>query len=310
MLMSGIDRKDLKGVFAPIPTPLGEDGEVSLSAVRSNMERWVRSGLAGVVVFGSNGEAPYLSWDEKVRLIEAVIQANAGRRLVIAGTGQETTRDTIRLTQKAAGLGAQAALVLPPHFYKNAMTNAVLAAHYRAVADESPIPVIIYNMPGNTGLNLGSELVAELSNHANIAGLKDSSGNIVQIAEIVATAREGFAVFAGSGSYLLPTLAVGGVGATAAVSNVFPDECAAVIRLFDQGDVRGARELQLKLMEINRAVTSRWGVPGLKAAMDIIGLYGGLPRRPMLPLGEAERQELARIIGRTGFLRRKGCARE
>jgi 4-hydroxy-2-oxoglutarate aldolase len=181
------------------------------------------------------------------------------------------------------------------------MTNAALAAHYRAVADESPIPVIIYNMPGNTGLNLGSELVAELSNYPNIVGLKDSSGNIVQIAEIVAMAKEGFAVFAGSGSYLLPTLAVGGVGATAAVSNVFPDECAAVISLFDQGDIRGARELQLKLMKVNRAVTGRWGVPGLKAALDIIGLYGGPPRRPMLPLGEAERQELAMIIDRTGF---------
>lgn len=308
--MSGIDKKDLKGVFAPIPTPLGEDGEVLLSAVRGNMERWASSGLAGVVVFGSNGEAPYLSWDEKVRLMEAVIQANSGRKLVIAGTGQETTRGTIRLTQKAAELGAQAALVLPPHFYKNAMTSAALAAHYRAVADESPIPVIIYNMPGNTGLNLGSELVAELSNYPNIVGLKDSSGNIVQIAEIVAMSKEGFAVFAGSGSYLLPTLAVGGVGATAAVSNVFPDECAFVISLFDQGDIQGARQLQLKLMEVNRAVTSRWGVPGLKAAMDIIGLYGGPPRRPMLPLGEAERQELARIIDRTGFLSRTGPCRE
>jgi len=215
---------------------------------------------------------------------------------VIAGTGVETTTETIRLTAETAKAGAQAALVLPPFYFKAAMGNAALITHYKAVADASPIPIMLYNMPGNTGLNLTSGLVAELSHHPNIIGIKDSGGNIVQIAEIVAKSKPGFIVFAGSGSFLLPTLAVGGRGTTAALANIAADELADIYDAFMANDMQKAKEAQLKVMDINAAVTSRWGVPGLKAAMDMMGYIGGRPRLPMLPLPEKERAELAKIV--------------
>jgi 4-hydroxy-2-oxoglutarate aldolase len=292
----------LRGVFAPIATPFTDSGDVALESLAVNLDRLGTSDLAGLVVLGSNGEACYLSAEEKIDLVSFVVAKNTWGKAIIAGTGVETTRDTVTLTQQVADRGADAALVLPPHYYKSNMTNAVLRKHYEAVADASPIPIIIYNMPGNTGINLSSDTVIALSAHPNIVGIKDSSGNLVQIGEIIAGAGPGFAVFAGSGSYLLPSLALGAAGATAAVANVFPNECAAVQKHFEAGELDRARELQLRLMEINRAVTTRWGVPGLKAAMDLVGYYGGPPRKPMLPLGSEEREELARIIQRTGFV--------
>lgn len=290
------DLSMIKGIFAPIATPFDEAGEIDYKALASNMATWDKTRMAGYVVLGSNGEANFLTFDEKVKLIAEVARINAGRKLVIAGTGVETTAETVALTKKAAEAGAQVALVLPPFYYKAAMGNAALSAHFKAVADASPIPVMLYNMPGNTGLNLSSSLVAELSFYPNIVGLKDSGGNIVQIAEIAAKSKPGFIVFAGSGSYLLPTLAVGGHGTTAAVANIAADELADIYEAFMKGDMVASKKAQHKVMELNAAVTSRWGVPGLKAAMDMMGYTGGKPRLPMLPLPEKDRLELAKIV--------------
>ncbi len=294
--MSAFDVSMIKGVFAPIATPFTDAGGLDFASLKKNMQIWDKTRLAGYVVLGSNGEANFLTFDEKVRLVAEVAELNGGRKLVIAGTGVETTTETIRLTAETAKAGAQAALVLPPFYFKAAMGNAALITHYKAVADASPIPIMLYNMPGNTGLNLTSGLVAELSHHPNIIGIKDSGGNIVQIAEIVAKSKPGFIVFAGSGSFLLPTLAVGGRGTTAALANIAADELADIYDAFMANDMQKAKEAQLKVMDINAAVTSRWGVPGLKAAMDMMGYIGGRPRLPMLPLPEKERAELAKIV--------------
>ena len=294
--MSAFDVSMIKGVFAHIATPFTDAGGLDFQSLKKNMEIWDKTRLAGYVVLGSNGEANFLTFDEKVSLVAEVARINEGRKLIIAGTGVETTAETIKLTAETAKAGAQAALVLPPFYFKAAMGNAALSMHYRAVADASPIPIMLYNMPGNTGLNLTSGLVAELSNHPNIIGIKDSGGNIVQISEIVAKSKPGFIVFAGSGSFLLPTLAVGGKGTTAALANIAADELADIYDAFMAGDMQKAKQAQLKVMDINAAVTSKWGVPGLKAAMDMMGYIGGRPRLPMLPLPEKEKAELAKIV--------------
>ncbi len=294
--MSGIDVQRIKGIFAPIVTTFDEAGELDLKSMKANLDKWEKTRMAGYVVLGSNSEANYLSFDEKIRLVSYVVEENRGKKVVIAGTGVETTKDTIALTKAVAQEGAEAALVLPPFFFKASMNNTVLAAHYRAVADASPIPILIYNMPGNTGLNLDSNLVSELSFHQNIIGIKDSGGNLVQIGEIIAKSKPGFVVFAGSGSYILTTLVLGGHGTTAALANVLPDTLADIYDAFMAKDLERARKIQLKVMDINKAVTAKYGVPGLKAAMDMIGYVGGKPRLPMLPLPEKDRMDLERIL--------------
>jgi 4-hydroxy-2-oxoglutarate aldolase len=291
-----------RGVFAPLPTPFDAGEEIAWPQLRDNLARWERTELTGVVVLGSNGEFPYLDPGEKERLIAFVRENFPRERPVIAGTGCESTRETIRLTRRAAALGADAALVLNPSYYKGAMTDAALKEFFLAVAEASPIPVLLYNMPRNTGINLSAELVAALSAHPNIAGVKDSGGNIVQIAETVAGAREGFAVFAGSGGFLLATLLMGGVGGTLAVANLLPGHGAKIAALAAEGRVEEARRLQLEILPLNAAVTTRWGVAGLKAALDLLGYYGGPPRRPSLPAGEDVRGRLRTMLLQAGAL--------
>ena len=183
------------------------------------------------------------------------------------------------------------------------MTEPVLARFYRDVADASPLPVILYNMPRNAGINISAKLACELSKHPNIIGIKDSGGNIVQIADMIRNSAEGFAVFAGSASFLYASLVLGATGGTLALANVFPNECARLQTLFEAGKLKEARDLQMTLIDSNNAVTGRWGIPGLKAAMEMIGLYGGDPRPPLLPLGEADREALRKVLMQTGFFR-------
>lgn len=283
-----------EGVYPPIPTPF-EAGEISLARLEANLERWLATDLTGFVVAGSNGESAFLTFDERVALIGAV-RGKAPDRRVIAGTGLETTAQTIELTRACADAGADAALVLPPHFFTGSMTPDVLRRHFEAVADASPVPTLLYNMPKNTGINLGADLVAVLSHHPNIVGIKDSGGDIVQISEIVSRTEPDFHVFAGSGSFFLPALAVGAKGGMMAVANVLPEACCTLYALARAGRYDAARPIQQALLTANAAVTSRYGVPGLKAAMDTLGYFGGDPRLPLLPLSEGEKQAVADIL--------------
>jgi len=291
----------LHGIYAPIATPF-VDGKIAYDKLEKNLQFWLKSDLTGLVVMGSNGEFVLLSPEEKDELMRFVCARAKGKKPVIAGTGAESTMETIRLNKKAAEAGADAVLVVTPNYYKGDMTDPVLARFYRDVADASTLPVILYNMPRNAGINISAKLAVELSKHPNIIGVKDSGGNIVQIADMIRNASEGFSVFAGSASYLFATLALGGTGGTLALANVFPNECACLQKLFEAGKIKEARDLQMTLIDSNNAVTARWGIPGLKAAMEMIGLYGGDPRPPLLPLGEADREALRKVLTQTGFL--------
>ncbi len=293
----------LHGIYAPIATPFAR-GKIAYDRLEENLKFWLGSDLEGIVVMGSNGEAVLLSPQEKEELVRFVCSKARGKKAVIAGTGAESTAETIRLSEQASEAGADAVLVVTPSYYKGSMTDPVLARFYTEVADASPRPVILYNMPRNTGINISAKLAVELSKHPNIIGIKDSGGNIVQIADMIRSAAAGFAVFAGSASFLYTSLILGAAGGTLALANVFPNECARLQILFEAGRFEEARNLQMLLMDTNNAVTAGWGIAGLKAALDMIGLYGGDPRPPLIPLGEGDRKELRKILTRTGFLSR------
>lgn len=285
----------LQGIYAPIPTPF-ENDQIAFDKLAANMEFWLASKLTGIVVMGSNGEFVVLSQEEKKELISKACKMIQGRKPVLAGIGCESTKETIELAKHAADAGADAALALSPNYYKRAMSDELNKAFFQEVADACPIPLVMYNMPANTGINLSSKLIADMAKHPNIIGVKDSGGNIVQIAEIINSTPPDFSVFAGSASFLYPSLVLGATGGTLALANVLPDECAEIQELTEAGRHAEARALQLKLLDINNAVTARWGVSGLKAALEMQGLFGGEPRKPLLPLGEQERKTLAAIL--------------
>jgi 4-hydroxy-2-oxoglutarate aldolase len=284
------------GIYPPLPTFFDDQEELDLVTLQRHIRRLHDSGIAGYVLMGTNGEAVHLASDERMKVIEAardVIGNNAIQPL-IAGCGDQSTRTTLAHCRQAAQHGADVALVLPPFYYKGRMQRDALLAHYRTVADASPLPVLIYNMPdASAGIDLDAETVCALAEHPNIIGVKDSAGNVTKLAQIVANVPDDFRVFAGSASYLLPALVTGAVGAVAALANVFPREVCLVQALFDAGELAKARRLQARIIPANAAVTTLYSVPGLKAALEIVAGYGGRPRRPLLPLSLAERDRLA-----------------
>ena len=294
--------KKIEGVFAPIATPFGADGEVDFGKYAENLAKFDKSGLAGITVLGSNGEFPLLSRSEKLALITATRKGMSADKPILAGTGCESLREAVELTKESADLGVDVALVINPCYYKSNLNESVLEKFYVALADASPIPLMVYNMPGNTGINLSSSLVIKLSHHPNIVGLKDSGGNIVQISEIIAGAPENFSVFAGSASYLLATTVLGGKGGTLATANVAPDLCAEIFSLCLKKDYEKARKIQLDLLELNACVTSRHGIGGMKAAMDLAGFYGGKPRLPLQPASDAALADIRKQIEKLGLL--------
>ncbi|MBA1335978.1 MAG: hypothetical protein HPY66_1797 [Firmicutes bacterium] len=291
------------GIYTPIVTPFNEREEIDYCKMKHNLDRWSETNLDGIVVLGSNGEFVYLTMPEKLELVEFVINNFTADKKIIVGTGCESTRETIELNYIVADLGADAVLVLPPSYFKGSMNDDVLYRHYVDIAEECPVPVMIYNMPKNTGINLPSSLVAKLSQHPNIVGIKDTSGNITQLAELVRDTEDGFSVFAGNAGYLLPALAVGAKGATLALANILPNECCEVVSLFREGKIASAGELQQKLLEPNNLVTAKLGVPALKAALDMLGYQGGIPRRPLRPLSDDDRETVKNALIRFGVLK-------
>lgn len=285
-----------KGIYTPIVTPFGEDEEICYKSLKHNLARWGKTELDGIVVLGSNGEFCYLNEREKLDVVEYSRENFNIDKKVIAGATCESTKETISLIKKFADLGVDAALILPPNYYKNSMKEDVLLDHFLNVAEASPIPIMLYNMPLNTGINLSSSLVAKASLHKNIVGIKDTSGNIVQLEEIIRDTDENFATFAGNAGYLFPALCVGARGATLALANILPEDCCKLVKLFKEGNYEKARDLQFKMIEINSLVTGKLGIPALKAALDILGYMGGYVRRPLKPLSSQDMDSLKKIL--------------
>lgn len=292
----------LQGIYPPIPTPFAGDGTMAGGPLRENLAWWTGTGLAGFVALGSNGEYVALSEREKLDVIRVCREAIPTEQSLIAGTGAESTVETLHLSRQAAALGADAVIIVTPHYYRSRMDAASLLAHYRAVADGSPVPVLLYNVPANTGLDMPADVVLRLAEHPNIVGIKDSSGNMPSMAEVLRAKPRDFAVFAGSAGFLLPALALGAAGGIVALANVAPEPTVALYDAFVAGNLTAARALQLRLLPVNAAVTARWGVPALKAALDRVGHYGGPPRLPLLPLGAAERARLEDILAEAGLI--------
>jgi len=288
----------LTSVFPPMPTPF-RDGEVDASAIRFNVERWMRAGLGGIVALGTNGESALLDDDESDLVLSATRDVVPRDRTVIAGTGRESTRATIAASKRAAALGADAVLVRTPSFFKSLCTQALLIRHYSAVADESPIPVLLYNFPASTGVAFTPDTVATLAEHKNIVGMKESGTDAAAFAAFVDAAPDRFSMLAGTGTVFYADLCLGAVGGILAIAAVEPELCLRLMAIVQQGKHAEGRRLQALMTPLARMVTSGYGVPGLKAALDIAGYKGGDPRAPLAPAtAEAREQiraELARV---------------
>jgi 4-hydroxy-2-oxoglutarate aldolase len=290
----------LEGVFPPIPTPFDAQGDVFYEALTQNLAHWHQYDLSGYVVLGSNGETAYLGEQEKAKVLEKAREAIPPDKLMIAGTGCESVRQTISLTGQAARIGADAALVLTPHFF--GLKSGNLVSYYCAVAEASPIPVILYNVPKFTHVDLDAATIAQAASHPNIIGIKDSGGNITKIADTVRRTGRDFQVLAGSAGFLFAGLAVGAVGGVVALANIAPAQAIDIYGLFKAGRWDEAAALQRQMIPVNAAITARFGVPGLKAALEMLGWHGGPVRRPLSDLNADDRQSLREVLEAGGLL--------
>ncbi|HYY98422.1 MAG TPA: dihydrodipicolinate synthase family protein [Pyrinomonadaceae bacterium] len=293
----------LGGVLLPFPTPFGADGEVDARALCENVGRWNRTGVAGYVALGSTGERVHLDERERALVVETARGCVPREMAFVVGVGEQGTRGTVEECRRAAARGADAVLVLTPHFYKGAMTQGALASHFEAVADSSPAPVILYNIPQNTGVALAPETVARLSAHRNVAGIKDSSGdvaNFVEMIRLVGERAEEFALLTGHAGVFQASLAAGAVGGILAAGCVMPRLCVEIYEAARAGDGERARELQRRLAPVARAVTVRFGIGGLKYALDLLGFEGGAVRAPLASPDEEARREIARLLEEAG----------
>jgi 4-hydroxy-2-oxoglutarate aldolase len=301
---------ELRGVFAPVTTPFDPvTGDADVVSMRANLRAWLRTPLAGVVLFGSTGEGPILDEDEKTRLTAATRNMIDGDRLLLAGTGTESTRATIRQTKAVAAEGADAVLVQPPSYYKPMMTPDALRDHYVAVADESPVPVILYQVPPRfSTVELSAGLVGELARHPNIVGIKDSHGDLKSLGALVEACDGRAAVLVGSGAMLYGALEAGAVGGILAVSLLLPAESAAVYTAFMEGRLAEAGRMQERISPLHRAVVAEMGAPGVKMAMDEIGMHGGPTRAPLKPLREKDRAKVREALQQAGLLTAEAAA--
>ena len=275
--------KRFTGIFTPIVTPFTSDDTIDEGALQRNVLRWMQTPLTGLVVLGSNGEAPQLEDVEADRVVEIVRQHVPRERPLIAGTGRESTKATIAATARAAAAGVDAVLVRTPSFFKAQMTTDVFVRHYTEVADASPVPVLLYNVAMFTGVTLPVEAVERLAAHPNIVGMKESGSDIGLIADYINRTPDDFTVLAGSATTVFHAVCAGCDGAILALAALLPEACVAMLELVRENRLDEARALQQRVMPLARAVGGTYGVSGLKAALDLIGYNGGVPRPPLRP---------------------------
>lgn len=300
---SGEGRKvDIAGIYPAVTTPFTATAEVDYGKLEENLHKLGNIPFRGFLVQGSNGEFPFLASNERLEVVSCARQAMPKDKLLLAGSGCESTQATVEMTVSMAQVGADAALVVTPSYYRGRMSSAALIHHYTKVADHSPIPVVLYSVPANTGLDLPVDAVVTLSQHPNIVGIKDSGGDVTRIGLMVhKTRRQDFQVLAGSAGFLLASYAVGAVGGVCALANVLGAQVCQLERLCLTGQWEDAQKLQLRLIEPNTAVTRRFGIPGLKKTMEWFG-YGGPCRAPLQELSPAEEEALRLAFTNNGWL--------
>jgi 4-hydroxy-2-oxoglutarate aldolase len=286
----------LHGIFAPLTTPFEADGSVALGQVRNNVALYNKTKLAGYVPNGSTSESVLLLWEEVYKVWEAVRAAAAPGKILIAGTGAESTAETIQHTNHAARIGYAVALVRTPSFYKPSINDHMLAEHYLRVADNARIPVMVYSVPVFTHVTVEASLVARLAKHPNIIGMKDSSGDMKGIAAIIAAAPKEFQTLTGSPSTLHEALELGAVGAILGLADVFPDLCAEIYEAASAGDRAKAQTLAQKLVPPAKMLLLDYGIGGLKYAQDRMGFFGGLPRLPLQGVSDEGKAEIDRML--------------
>lgn len=287
---------NLSGVLLPVTTPFTADEKLDLRGLANNIEKWNATGITGYVILGSTGERVNLDEREYVAVIEAARLAVPAEFAFIAGAGQQSTRGTITEIDVAAQAGAEAVLVITPHYYRSAITQAALVEHYTAVADASSIPIILYSMPDLTGIKIEPETAARLSAHENIVGIKDSSNDVAKLAEIVRLVPDKFAVMIGNGTVFCEALQAGARAGILAVGCVAPQVCVAIYEAVQAGDLDRASALQAVLTPLARAVTKTYGIGGLKAALEMNGYVGGAVRAPLQRPGEEGSKEIERLV--------------
>lgn len=300
--MSTTLRKRLRGIIPACVTPMTAEGEVDPAGLRYNLEQWNQTDLAGYLLMGSTGEGVMLSELEQALVLEVARQAIPTDKLMIAGTGQQTTRATIQATRRAAELGADAALVMPHFYYKGSMTSAVLADHFRAVAEASPIPILVYNIPQFTGVPLAPDLVIKLAEHPNIVGIKDSSGDPRNLNAVRRNTPDEFRVFTGSVALFVGALADGSAGgAILAAANIGYTLALEAYAAIQEGDLERARQAHRRLMPVAEEA-GRHGIGGWKAGVDLLGLVGGPPRPPLPTPDQAARARLEQVMRAAGLV--------
>jgi 4-hydroxy-2-oxoglutarate aldolase len=296
-------RDRLQGIFPPVTTNFDAvTGEIAPIALRENLRRWVEQPIDGIVLFGSTGEGALLDEDEKVRLTAMSREVVPAGFPLIAGASGESTRGTIRLTKRLAAEGADVMLVHPPAYFGPYLTAAAMLEYFRAVAEESPAPVLLYHIPKYTKVTLEAGFVAELMRHPNVAGLKDSSGDLKRLADFTTACDRGCRIFVGNGSLLYTALELGAAGGILGVADIAPALCAELVQDFRAGNTQKAGRLQERLTPLHREIVAAYGGVGVKAALDLLGWAGGAPRAPLKALGEKERQQVARVMQEAGIL--------
>ena len=289
-------RAKLQGIIPPIPTPFDDRGDVNRRALIDNVRQWMATRLAGLLVLGSNGEAALLDEAECDVMVETARAHVPPERLFLVGTGRESTRAAIDAAKRAGARGADAVLVRPPGYFKNQMTPDALLAHFRAVADASPVPVLLYNLPNVVGFSLTLPVVAALAEHPNIAGMKETSTDLERLSQFASVRPGDFHVLCGWAQVVYPALTSGAPGAILAVANVIPDACVALYDAVREGDQAEALALQRRILPLAQLVTSVYGIAGLKIALDRVGFYGGPVRAPLLPAPERAIAEIRTAV--------------
>jgi 4-hydroxy-2-oxoglutarate aldolase len=291
----------LAGIFPPVVTPFQKE-ELAPKRLADNLEKWNKYDLAGYVVLGSNGENVMLTDQESLQVVETVVKNTPKDRKIIVGAGRESTRNTLSFIREVSQIGGDAVLLVTPHYYIDDMKEASIQKYYQEVAEDSSLPIILYNVPKFTGLEIPVRVIARLSQHPNIIGIKDSSGNLTYQQSILSLGLKDFQLLTGSANTLMASLMMGAVGGILALANIAPRQCIQIYQHVLNKEFELARELQLEVIRLNQLTTGIYGIGGLKYALDQAGFYSGLPRSPLRSPDETGRQEIDAELKKFGII--------